>query len=187
MAFLAALWLPILVSAVFVFIASALIHMCSPMHKGDLKKMKNEDAVLESLRASGVGPGEYMFPCADSMKDMGSPEMLEKFKRGPVGWMTIIPAERFNMNTSLAAWFIHCLILGTLIAYLTWHALGPGAAYLRVFQIAGAAAVLGHAFIHVPNSIWKGESWRVTFKFFIDGVICSLITAGTFGWLWPAA
>lgn len=187
MTFLIALWLPILVSAVFVFIASSLIHMCSPMHKGDFKKLRNEDAVLEALRANGVEPGEYMFPCAGSMKDMGSPEMIEKRKRGPVGWLTVLSGGCFNLNISLLAWFAHCLVIGLMVAYVSWHALGPGAAYLRVFQIAGAAAMLGYAFSGVPDSIWKGARWGVTFKFFIDGVIYSLVTAGTFGWLWPAA
>ena len=68
MEFLTELWLPIVLAAVFVFIASSVIHMVLPIHKSDVKKMKNEDQVLEAMRANGVEPGNYMFPCAASMK-----------------------------------------------------------------------------------------------------------------------
>lgn len=90
MSFLAELWLPILLSGIFVFVASSVIHLATPMHKGDYQKLKNEDAVLQAMRANGVEPGAYIFPCAGSMKEMSSPEMIEKQKRGPVGWLTII-------------------------------------------------------------------------------------------------
>jgi hypothetical protein len=83
MAFLTELWLPILLSTVFVFIVSSVIHMALPIHKGDYKKLANEDAVLESLRANGVEAGCYMFPCAGSMKEWGSPEMLENARGAP--------------------------------------------------------------------------------------------------------
>jgi uncharacterized membrane protein YraQ (UPF0718 family) len=186
MEFLAQLWLPILLSAVFVFIVSSVIHMATPMHKGDYKKMQNEDAVLEALRTNGVAPGMYMFPCACSMKEMNSPEMVEKRKRGPVGWLCIQPGG-FNMGRSLALWFVFCLIVGVFTGYVAWHALGPGVPYLRVFRIAGTAAILGYAVGYFQDSVWKGAKWSTTAKFIFDGVIYGLVTAGTFGWLWPQA
>ncbi len=185
MEFLTELWRPILLSAVFVFIVSSVIHMLIPMHKGDYKKMKNEDAVLESMRANGVEPGQYMFPCAGSMKAMGTPEMKAKLEKGPVGWFTVLPPGGYNMGKSLAGWFVYSLIVGVLVAYVGWHALGPDAAYLAVFQITGAAAVLGYAIGVFNDSVWKGAPWSTTGKFIIDGVIYALVTAGTFGWLWP--
>ncbi len=42
MAFLTELWLPILLSAVFVFIVSSIIHMALPIHKGDYGKLTNQ-------------------------------------------------------------------------------------------------------------------------------------------------
>ena len=187
MAFLTELWLAILLSAVFVFIVSSVIHMVIPMHKGDYKKMKNEDAVLESMRADGVEPGQYMFPCAGSMKAMGTPEMKAKLEKGPVGWLTVLPPGGMNMGKSLAGWFVYSLLVGVLVAYVGWHSLDRGAAYLAVFQITGAAAVLGYAVGVFNDSVWKGAPWSTTGKFIIDGVIYALVTAGTFGWLWPAA
>jgi len=54
---LTALWLPILLSAVIVFVASSIIHMVLPIHKSDYRKLPEEDRVLETLRAAGVTPG----------------------------------------------------------------------------------------------------------------------------------
>ncbi|MEM7233384.1 MAG: hypothetical protein AAF517_14495, partial [Planctomycetota bacterium] len=72
------LWMPILVSAVFVFIISSIIHMCLPIHKGDSVPLPGEEAILEAMRANNITPGDYMFPGAQSMQEMGTPEMLEK-------------------------------------------------------------------------------------------------------------
>ena len=38
---LAALWLPILLSAVIVFIASSIVHMAMPWHKNDYPRIPN--------------------------------------------------------------------------------------------------------------------------------------------------
>ncbi len=185
MQFLTELWLPILLSAVFVFIVSSIIHMALQVHKGDFKKMPNEDAVLAALRSHGVGPGAYMFPCAGSMKEMGTPEMMEKIKTGPVGWLIITPGG-FELGKSLALWFAYSLLVGLLVAYVGWHALGAGARYLEVFQITGTAAILGYAIGYIQDSIWKGAAWSTTGKFMVDGIVYGLVTAGTFAWLWPA-
>lgn len=48
-----ALWLPILLSAVIVFVASSIIHMVIPFHKSDYRKVPDEPKVLDSLRAAG--------------------------------------------------------------------------------------------------------------------------------------
>lgn len=187
MTFLTELWLPILLAAVFVFIVSSVIHMALPIHKGDHKKLKNEDAVLEAMRANAVEPGAYMFPCAGSMKEMGAPEMIEKLKRGPVGWLTVVAPGGFSIGKSLVWWFVFCLIVGVLVAYVGWHALGAGANYRAVFRVTGTAAILGYAVGHFHDSIWKGARWGTTGKFILDGIIYGLVTAGTFGWLWPDA
>ena len=187
MAFLTELWLPILLSAVFVFVASTVIHMALPIHKKDCKQMADEAAVLEAMRSSGVQPGNYTFPWAASMKQMGSPEMMAKFKSGPVGFLTVLPTGGWNIGRSPIWWFVYSLVIGTLVAYLSWHALGAGRAYLDVFRITGMAAILVYAVGHCHDSIWKGVHWSTTGKFAFDGVVYGLVTAGTFGWLWPGA
>ena len=51
--------------------------------------------------------------------------------------------------------------------------------------MAGATAFLGYSLALIQESIWKGQTWGVTFKHVFDGLIYGLLTAGTFGWLWP--
>lgn len=185
MEFLTQLWLPILLSAVFVFIVSSIIHMVLQTHNSDVKKMNNEEAVLEAMRTNGVAPGSYLFPRAASMKDMGTPEMIAKMKQGPVGWLTVLPAGGFNMGKSLLWWFVHSLVIGLLAGYAGWHGLGAGAHYLDVFRVVGTAAILGYGVGQLHDSIWKGQPWGTTAKFVADGIVYGLVTAGTFGWLWP--
>jgi len=180
-----ALWLPIVLSAVIVFVVSAIIHMVLPLHKSDYRKLPDEDRVSDALRAAGVTPGRvYFFPFT-SHKDMKKPETAEKFKRGPVGLLTIMPSGCPNMGKFLAQWFIYCLAVSFLTAYLTGRTRPLGAHYLSVFRVAGTAAFLGYAFAQVQDSIWKGQTWGVTFKHVVDGFIYGMLTGGTFGWLWP--
>ncbi len=186
MEFLAALWLPIVLSAVFVFIVSSIIHMATPLHKSDYGQISNEPAVMEAMRQANIQPGHYMFPLAHSMKEMGSPEHVEKMNLGPVGFMTVLPNGPAAMGKNLILWFVFSLIVSVFSAYLTSLALDPGAHYLSVFRIAGTVAVLGHAFTHFTDSIWKGLSWGITFKFIFSGILYGLVTAGTFAWLWPS-
>ncbi|MBI1738481.1 MAG: hypothetical protein HYR58_04460 [Acidobacteria bacterium] len=98
---LTALWMPILLSAVLVFVASSIIHMALPYHKSDYKELPNEEKVLEALRALGVGPGTYHFPHCESHKDMKTPEHIEKLNKGPIGLMTVMPSGPPNMGKYL--------------------------------------------------------------------------------------
>ena len=180
-----ALWLPILLSAVIVFVASSIIHMLLPLHRSDYRKLPEEDKVLDALRSAAVTPGRvYIFPHCDH-KSMKSPETVEKFKRGPVGQLTIIPNGPPAMGKFLTQWFIYLLVAGIFVAYLTGRTLAPGTNYLAVFRVAGCTAFLGYSLALAQDSIWRGQTWGVTFKHLVDGLIYALLTAGTFGWLWP--
>jgi hypothetical protein len=185
MEFLTNLWLPILLSTVFVFIVSSFLHMVLPHHKKDHLKIPGEENVLAALRAQEVPPGDYYFPRAASLKDAYSPDMIEKFKQGPVGFLTVVPSGPPNMTKPLILWFIFSLIISIFTAYIANLGLGPGAEYRAVFRLTGTVAVLGYAVTYIPDSIWKGHSWGATFRHIVDGVIYGLVTAGTFGWLWP--
>jgi hypothetical protein len=182
---LAELWLPILLSAVFVFVASSIIHMATPMHKGDFRKMPGEDRVMAEMRAQGLVPGSYMFPCAGSMKDMGTPEMIEKCKQGPVGMLNVIPSGAPGMGKNLAQWFGYLLLISVFTAYAAMLGLDRDAEFTPVFRLAGTVATLSYATHAIPDSIWHGQTWGVTFKFLIDGIIYGLITGAMLGWLWP--
>jgi len=184
MAFLAALWLPILLSAVFVFIASSIMHMVLPYHRRDYGQLPDEDKTLATLRASGLKPGLYIFPYC-THKDMKSPALAEKQKQGPVGYLTVIPSGPPVLPKFLGQWFAFCLIVGFFVAYLTAHTVAPGANYRAVFRVAGTAAFLAYGLGNLSNGIWKGQRWSVTIKEVFDGLVYGLLTAGTFGWLWP--
>jgi hypothetical protein len=182
---LTALWLPILLSAVIVFIASSIIHMAIPIHKNDYRKLPDEERVLDVLRSTGVTPGRgYIFPFC-THKDMKSPEAAEKFKRGPVGMLTVRSSGVPNMGKFLGQWFIYCIVISIFTAYLTSRTRPPGSEYLEVFRVAGSFAFAAYSLAFIQDAIWKGEHWGVTFKHVFDGLIYGLLTAGTFGWLWP--
>jgi hypothetical protein len=77
------------------------------------------------------------------------------------------------------------LVVGIFVAYLTGHTVAPGAHYLAVFRVAGTAAFMSYGLGNLVNGIWKGQPWSSVIKEVIDGLIYGLLTAGTFGWLWP--
>lgn len=182
---LSALWLPILLSSVFVFVASSVIHMLLSWHKDDTAKVPDEDRFREALRALAIPPGDYCVPRPASMEDMKSPEFVEKQKQGPVMVFTVIPSGSMTMGKYLVQWFLYSVVIGILAAYVAGSALPPGAPYLRVFQIAGATAFIAYTAALWPMSIWYHRAWSTTIKSTIDGLIYALLTAGVFGWLWP--
>jgi hypothetical protein len=182
---ISALWMPILLSAVIVFVASSLLHMVLPYHKSDYRKLPEEDRVVDALRAAGVTPGPvYHFPHT-THKEMKSPEVVEKFKRGPIGLLTVIPSGPPAMGKYLGLWFVYCVVVSVVVAIVAGTTLSAGTRYLVVFHLTGLAAFLAYGVGQLQDSIWKGQTWGVTFKHVVDGLIYALLTAGTFGWLWP--
>src|SRR5215469_3282648 len=140
---LTALWLPILLSAVIVFIASSIMHMVLAYHRSDYCKLPDEERVTDALRSAGVTPGRiYFFPYY-SFKEMKSALVVEKLKRGPAGLLTVLPSGPPAMGKNLLAWFVYCIVIGIFAAYLASRTLAPGTAYLEVSRIVGTAAFLG--------------------------------------------
>jgi hypothetical protein len=179
------LWAPILIATVLVFVASALIWMVLPIHKGDYRGLPDEASVAEALRRQGAEPGQYMIPHASDRSAMKDPAHLEKMERGPVAMLTLMRPERPAMGKSLATWFVFVLVITTVVAYLASRTLPAGAEYLQVFRVTGTTAVLAYAAAVIPGGIWFGRPWSNVWKDVFDGVVYGLLTAGTFGWLWP--
>ncbi len=180
------LWLPILLSAVTIFILSSVIHMMMPYHKSDFKKIPNEDQVLGDLAKSNIPEGDYMFPYCANSKERNSQEIKDKMSNGPVGILQVSPSGDFGMASSLIMWFVYCLIVGIFAAYITGHALPLSSDYLSVFRFTGAIAFAGYSLALMQNSIWYKRNWATTIKFMFDGLVYALFTGGIFGWLWPA-
>jgi hypothetical protein len=179
------LWLPIVLSAVIVFVTSSIIHMALPWHKSDYPQLPDEEAVRSALRPLSIPPGEYMVPRASSMKDLGSPEFQQKMKDGPVVIMTVIPNGPATMSRSLVLWFLYSIVVSVFAGYVAGRALPVGAVYLHVFRFVGTVAFVGYALALWQMWVWYHRSALTTFKSTVDGFIYALLTAGTFGWLWP--
>src|SRR5690242_7780621 len=142
---LAALWLPILLSAVLVFVVSSVIHMMTPWHKSDYPKVPNEDRVMDTIRGLGIPPGDYMMPRPSSREEMSSPAFQEKFKRGPVMMFTVMPSGSMSMRNQLINWFLYAVVVGIFGGYVAGRALPPASPYLAVFRFVGATAFIGYS------------------------------------------
>src|SRR6266566_1882750 len=154
---LVSLWLPILLSAVGVFLVSSALHMFTGWHKSDYLKVPNEDRVMDTLRPLAIPPGDYMMPRPESTEQMRSPAFVEKFKKGPVMMFTVMPGGSMAMGKNLIQWFL----------------------------FSGLPTFVAYTLALWPMSIWYRRSWITTIKATVDGLIYALLTAGVFVWLWP--
>jgi hypothetical protein len=179
------LWLPIVLSAVIMFVVSSILHMVVGHHKNDYVEVPDETGVMAAIGKAGARPGQYRFPYVSSMKDMGSPETKEKFERGPVGLLTILPSGPPSMGASLVQWFVYALVAGVFVAYVASRTLEADTDYLQVFRVTGTVAFFIYAGALPLESIWKGQKWSTTLKYGVDALIYGVLTGGVFGWLWP--
>jgi hypothetical protein len=181
----ASLWLPILVSAAIVFVASSVIHMMLGYHRSDFERLPNEDAVAAALGPLNIPPGEYVTPYAGSPEAMKSDDYQSRVKKGPVALVNVLPNEVPGMGASLAQWFLYCVLVSIFAAYVAGRAMSPGGEYIEVFRFAGTVAFAGYGLALLQNSIWYKRKWSTTLKQTFDGFVYALLTGGVFGWLWP--
>ena len=179
MTFLSALWLPILVSGILVWIASALTHMVLPFHKSEFKGLQNEDGVLDALREAK--PGRYFFPFG-TMDQMKEPAFMDKMKGGPNGTVVIWPGP-VNMGRNMVLTLFTYLVISVFVAYIGHLAIPAGSEYLFRFRICGAIAFAAYGLGWVPFMIWYRA--MACWPNMLDSLIYALLTAGTFAWLWP--
>jgi hypothetical protein len=182
---LTALWLPILLSAVMVFVASSIIHMVLGYHSGDWKSFEREDAILDALRPFGLKSGDYVAPRPKSMADMNSPEFKAKAEKGPRIMMTVMGPSSSSMLKSLVLWFVYSVVVAIFAAYVAGITLGAGSPYMEVFRVTSTVAFAGYALALWQGWIWYSRGLRVTLLSTIDGLVYALLTGGAFAWLWP--
>lgn len=185
MVHVAALWLPILVAAILVFVVSSIIHTVLSYHAADFKGVPDEPAVRAALGPLDIPPGDYIVPYASSGKERQSEEFKAKVEEGPVAFMHVLGPDSFNMGSSLVQWFVYCVLTGTLAAYVTGIAYGPGAGYMEVFRMSGTVAFAAYGWALLQNSIWFKKNWAATGRSLFDSLVYGLVTAGALGWLWP--
>ncbi|MDX1647290.1 MAG: hypothetical protein R3304_09100 [Longimicrobiales bacterium] len=180
------LWLPILLAAVLVFVASSIIHMFLGYHANDYRKLPVEDQIQDALQPFSIPPGDYVLPHAASAEEMKSEEYKAKVERGPAAFITVVDGRSvLNMGPQLTQWFVYLVVVGVFVAYAAGRTLSPGAEYLSVFRLTGTVAFACYAMSLPQRSVWYGVRWTSTLKSMFDGLIYALLTAGVFGWLWP--
>jgi hypothetical protein len=181
---LAQLWLPILLSAIGVFIASSLIHMVLRWHNGDYRKLPNEDEVRMAILNGHPTPGQYMLPHCVA-KTMGESDIKRKFAEGPIGILALKAAGAPKMGPMLLQWFIYVLLLGAVVGYLGSRTLGPDAAFVNVFRLVATVSFLAFVCGSIQNGIWMGKQWRSVALDAVDALIYGVVSGAIFGWLWP--
>ena len=117
------LWLPILLSAVAVFVISSIIHMVSPWHKDDYKRLPDEDAFRAGVGPLAIPPGDYMVPRPMGRQEMKSEAFLDKVRMGPNVVMTVLPNRPWSPARNLSLWFAYLVVVGIFAAYVTSRAL----------------------------------------------------------------
>lgn len=174
------LWLPIIVTAVVMFIAGSVIWMFMPWHKTEWQKTPDEEAVRAALK--GCPPGMYTVPNANPA-DFKNPDVQKKLVDGPQGFITIVPSGMPAMGGKLVMMFAYNLVVATICAYMVSRTLEVGADYLSVFRVSGTVAFIAYGMAYVQESVWFGRKWSATMTTFLDALIYALLTGGIFGWL----
>lgn len=179
------LWLPVLLSAAAVFIASSVMHMALKFwHMSDYRKLSNEEEVGAAIREGGAGPGMYMLPYCD-MESMKKEGTKEKFERGPVGMLILRANGAPSIGASMGQWFAFCLAVSLFAGYLAAATLAAGSDASQVLRVTVTAAFLAFGFGALPAGIWWGQPWTSVGKHVVDGAIYALIVGALFAWLWP--
>jgi hypothetical protein len=179
------LWQPILLSAVFIFIVSSLIHMVFKWHNADYQQLPNEEAVRAAFKGTDAAAGMYVIPHCKEMKEMGSPEMKAKFEEGPVGMLFLRPKGMHNIGASLGQWFTLSLAVAFSVAYLASRTLAAHTDYLQVFRVTGTITFLAYATGSFVSGIWMGQPWKAVAKDVFDALLYACVSGGAFGWRWP--
>lgn len=180
------LWTAILLSSIAVWICSFLVWAISPHHKSDFKPLPDEAAARKALKPQNLAPGQYNIPHLPSRDDFKKPEFLKRFEEGPVGFLTVLPKGMPAMGKNMGLSLLFNLLVGVFIAYIASRTLRPGEDYLAVFRLVGATAWLAYGMAVIPDAIWFGRPWKAVAKHLFDALLYALLTAGFFGWQWPA-
>jgi len=179
------LWLPIIASAVAVFVVSALLHMLFTYHNSDYKAFSNEDEVRAAINKGGAKAGQYLLPYCSGMKAMQEPAMVQKMKEGPDGFVLLRTPGAPTMGPALGQWFVLTLVISYIVAYVAGRTVAPGTDHMAVFRIVGTVAFLGYAGSQAQEAIWRCVPWPSVVKTIMDGLVYALVTGAIFAWTWP--
>lgn len=184
---LLALWLPILLSAVVVFVISSLIHMVFKWHASDYKGFANEDAVRDALRVGSPETGKrYVVPYCTDMKEMGSEAMQQKYAAGPNAFVVFAPNGQPKMGKQLGLWFLWALIVALAAAFIVAELVGISPWRARAgAKVVGAFTFAAYGLGTVTESIWMYRSWTSSAKYLLDSALYAVGSGLVFYYLWP--
>lgn len=174
-------WQPIVVSAVLVFVTSAIVWTVLKWHNGDYRQTGDEEAVRGAMQ--GNAPGCYLLPYCRDRKDLQKPEVQQKYIDGPLAYITVIPNGMPTMGGKFVGSIIYYLLVGVLCAYVLSLSGSAQGSYLQVFRVTCTVAWIAYGVAYVQDSIWFGRPWGMTFKNLVDALLYGGVTGGTFGWL----
>jgi len=127
-------------------------------------------------------PGSIIFLIAPQGHEFARP--AGKIQAGTVGFLTMYPSGPPNMPKFLGLWFV--LLPSSRLRRLSHgYTVAFGARYPWCFA-------LQHRRLYVlrPGTSGQqhleGSALECNLKETFDGLVYSMLTAGTFGWLWPA-
>lgn len=188
MAFLAQLWLPIVVSAVLVFLVSAVTHMMVPFRKTEWGHLPTQDAIQGALR--GASPGLYMFPVPAEASERGKAESMQRWSEGPTGWLTLVAPGPMNWGRNLGLSLAMNLFVSISVAYIATLTLGAVPLQLIphervVFRVVATIGFLAYAVGPIYEAIWYWKPWRSLAMAAVDALAYGLVMGGAFSWLWP--
>lgn len=184
---LSQLWLPILLSGLAVFFLSFCMWMVLPHHKSDWGPLSDEDGFMDLVRSMGAKAGQYTFPHCASNEQMRDPAFLEKYSKGPKGFLVLRPDGPGSMAGNMATSFGFNVVTAFLVAYVATMGISAGADGMLVFRFVATVALLANSFGLVWGSIWFGRTWSSTLKEMGDGLVYAIATGAVFMLLWPDA
>lgn len=178
------LLLPVVVSAVAVFVLTMVIHM-TPWHKSDYLRLPDEDGVMKALRPFNIPPHDYVVPHPGSVEYMKSPEYDAKRDAGPVMTMTVLPSGPWKIGKMMGTWFLFVVVVSASMACVVGTFMPPGGNTHAVFHHVAVITFLTYAMGAVPLSIWYGRKWSTTLKTAVDSLLYALATGWIFALMWP--
>ena len=181
------LWLPVVVSAVAVWLVSAVLHMVLKYHRADFRPLTDESEVAPALRKAVPGPSVYILPHCPEMSQLKDPAFVKKFEEGPVALITVLKSGPPNMGKNLVQWLLFCFLVSFTVGYVARNTLGFETDPETILQITGAVAFVGYGYGRFQDSIWHGIPWSNSLRGLIDAAVYAVVTGLVFRFLWPEA
>lgn len=182
---ISSLWLAILLAALCVFLASVLVWMVLPHHTSDFRPLPDEASTASALRAQQLAPGMYAFPQVADRGRLAEPAVADRFRKGPVGFVTILPNGVPALSRRLLQALGYHVLVAAMVAFVLTRSLRPGAGFQTVFRVAATVAWMTHSFGAVQDAIWLGKPRAHVWKGLADGLLYGLLTGWVFAWQWP--